>query len=138
MDNYNNVSPVGYTEMKRKVKVLKTIAIVLTVLSCLSYFFLAALSFAIAPEVGGDYLGPLFSFGFAFFGVVALIGCIIAVSIIWILYRVLKKRIEQGKPIMPIITVIAIVWLLPRVLSLVWGLVGVLGSLVEKNLNFII
>ena len=136
-----NVPSVGYTEMKRKVKILKAVAIVLTIWNCLGYIPLGLLFLVFAPNLESDFWGPLtsvFSVGLAFFGVVAFIFCIIAVAIVWLLYHALKKRVEQGKPILPIITVITIFWLLPRAVSMIMVFVGALSALAEHNLNFII
>lgn len=130
----NRIPPVGYTEVKRKIKILKTVAIILTVLTCLSSIPLGLLGIGVAPDLETDFFGPLFSVGTVILGVVLLISCGISVAVIWILYAILKKRIEQGKSVLPVVVAIAVAWIVPRVLSAVFSLIT---ALVENNLEFI-
>lgn len=134
MVDLDNIAPVGYSEMKRRVKILKVIAVVLTILSLLSVP-VSVFGIVSAPELETALLGPVLPIFVATICVILLISSAISIATIWILHAVIKKRIEQGKRILPVVIAIVVAWAVPNIFSI---MVNAVSALIENNLNHFI
>lgn len=134
MVDLDNIAPVGYSEMKRKVRILKVIAVVLTILSLLSVP-ISVFGIVSAPELETDFFGPLLPVFVATICVVLLISSAISIATIWILHAVIKKRMEQGKKILPVVIAIVVAWAVPNIFSII---INAVSTLIENNLNHFI